>query len=72
MYGVNRACHPGGHYQDYYPGTLLCSQVCNLFEDLVPVDEIYGYSIFTWVAGTSLKKGHQDSSSRDGHQSDMN
>ena len=31
---------------------ILKSSHCNSFEDRAPVDEIYGCSIFKWVAGT--------------------
>ena len=35
----NRACHPGGHYWNYYPGALSCnSSRRNSFEDRAPVD----------------------------------
>ena len=26
-WGFNRACHPGGHYYDFYPGALPLSQI---------------------------------------------
>ena len=52
---MNRAFHPGGHYWDYYPGTLCWSQVadfnsshCNSFEDLPPIDEIYHEDVIKW------------------------
>ena len=39
-----------------HPGTLLSlSSQCNSFEDRVPVDEIYGYLIFKWVAVAELQ-----------------
>ena len=51
---MNRVCHPGGHFWDYYPKVLSLSQVtaCNSFEDRAPVDFIYGCPIFKWVAET--------------------
>ena len=47
---------PGGNYWNYYPDTLSSlSSHCNSFEDRVPVDLIYGYPIFKWVALTWFK-----------------
>ena len=38
----NKACHPRGHYWDYYPGTLSFRwSHCNWFGDQAPVDEVY-------------------------------
>ena len=44
---------PGGHYWEYYLGTLLCcSSQCHLLEDQVPVDSIYQQPIFRWSEWT--------------------
>ena len=50
---LNRECHPGDHYWDYYPCALYLGH-CNSFEDRAPEDEIYGCPIFKWVAVTWL------------------
>ena len=40
----------------------MWSDLCNLFETNIHVDEIYACTIFKWVAVTWLKIGHLDSS----------
>ena len=53
IFSPNRACHPGSHCWNYYHGAQsFKSSHCNSFEDRVPVDEIYRYPIFKWVAVT--------------------
>ena len=47
----NEVCHPGGHFGDYWKGTLSIKQVTEIpFEYLVPTDFIYVFPIFKWVA----------------------
>ena len=50
----NRACHPGGHYWDYYPGAPSLSEdtYCNSFEDQALIDFIYGYPNLKWDVQT--------------------
>ena len=49
----NSLRHPDSHCCDYSAGTLSCSQVTSTrLKDGVPVDFIYGYPIFKWVAVT--------------------
>ena len=62
-----------GHCWGCYTGTLSSSSHCNSFEDLAPVDFIYGCQIFKWVAVAWLKETivHQDCSPGNNCQSDM-
>ena len=40
VHSANRACHPCGHYWDYYSDTLSLSHQCKAFECQAPVDFI--------------------------------
>ena len=48
---ANRACCPGGHYWDYYPGTPT------LMSRHYSFNIIHRRPIFKWVAETSLHDG---------------
>ena len=50
----NRACCPGGHHWDNYPGALSLSQVYCSCEDRTSVDEIYACPISTRAADLTM------------------
>ena len=61
-------CQPGGHYFDYYYGTLSINKInfSKSFEDLAHVDFISSWLIFKRVA--DIMAGYRGSSSSDGYQ----
>ena len=60
---------PGGHHWSYHPGALSSlSCYCNSSKYQVPLDEIYGYPIFQWVAWMI---GCQTSNPNEVHQGDI-
>ena len=62
----NRACHPGGHCWDYYPGALSLSQVMAMhFEILITSMGVRDSYEFQWLDYTV---GYQHSSSSNGCQ----
>ena len=72
----DEACHPGGHYWNYYPGTLSCNQV-SAFQLKIghraSIEEISSTGAWSsnelqWL---ELKIGHQDNSTSKGHQEDI-
>ena len=57
---------PGGHYWEYYAGTLSCSQVSSIHPGIKSTDAWFSNDL-QWL---DLEIKHQNSSPSDGHQGD--
>ena len=68
---ANRACHPSGHYWNYYPSALSASQ--NTATHLKmghPLMKSMGAPSSNELQRLDLMTGYQDSSPSNGHQGD--